>query len=414
MDIPPSTIDPERRHTSRSLFVGAALGATGVVAALSVASLAGEAASGSTTWSGLPGATTILGTAIGATTVSRWLDGPNRRRALTAGYLLAVAGAGICALAVEAGMFLVLVGGSILVGIGQATTHLTRYVVADLSQVARRASAIGWIVWAGTVGGIVGPTLLAPTGAAATAFGLDELVGPYLAAAIVLALIPLWYRLRLRVDPAALIVEETAPSAGEVSVATPDMGLFSRPAVRTALAVMVTGQVVMILVMSMTPVHIRHGGGSLGIVGLIMSAHILGMYAFAPIVGRLVDRVGPRPVAATGIGMLAAASLLAATATPGGVAFGAALWLLGVGWSLGFVAGSAILARSLPVAVRTHVQGQVETLVWLSSASASLGAGLLLTAIGFAGLCWLGAGLTIAPGATLVRAMLRRPEVQPG
>ncbi|MDX1619783.1 MAG: MFS transporter, partial [Nitriliruptorales bacterium] len=279
----------ERRRTNRTLFVGAAFGATGVAAAVSVASLAGEQTSGATTWSGLPGATTIVGTAIGATLVSRWLDSPNRRRALTVGYLIAVVGAGVCAFAVEVGTFLLLVGGAVLIGIGQAATHLTRYVVADLYGSQRRASAIGWIVWAGTVGGIVGPTVLAPTGAAATALGLDELVGPYLATVVALAAIPLWYRLRLRVDPAELVVAETS-AVHEPALETPDVGLLGRSSVRTALAVMVTGQVVMILVMSMTPVHIRHGGGSLGVVGLIMSAHILGMYAFAPAVGKLVDR----------------------------------------------------------------------------------------------------------------------------
>lgn len=403
----PSVTDQERRRASRSLFVGAALGATGVVAALSVASLAGETTSGGTTWSGVPGAATITGTAIGSAVVSRWLDGPRRRRALTLGYLIAVVGAAVGAFAVEAGSFLVLVGGAVLLGIGQASTHLTRYVVADLWTVERRASAIGWIVWAGTVGGIAGPMLLAPTGAAATGLGLDELVGPYLAGAIALAAIPLWYRLRLRVDPAELVVAETVDGAGGDRIDEVAIGLFARPAVRTALVVMVTGQVVMILVMSMTPVHIRHGGGSLGIVGLIMSAHIVGMYAFAPVVGRLVDGLGPRPVAMTGIVSLAAASLLAGTAAPGGAAFGGALWLLGIGWSLGFVAGSAILARSLPVEVRTRIQGQVETIVWLSSASASLGAGLLLSVVGFAGLCWLGAALTGAPAAILARSMLR-------
>ncbi|MDX1622102.1 MAG: MFS transporter [Nitriliruptorales bacterium] len=401
----------ERRRTNRTLFVGAALGATGVAAALSIASLAGEATSGGTAWSGVPGATTVVGTAVGATLVSRWLDGPNRRRALTLGYVIAVVGAGICAFAIEAGVFLVLIGGTVLIGIGQATTHLTRYVVADLYTSEQRASAIGWIVWAGTVGGIIGPTVLAPTGAVASSVGLDELVGPYLATVIALGAIPLWYRLRLRVDPADQIVAETS-AVHEPEVAAPDAGLLARPAVRVALAVMVTGQVVMILVMSMTPVHIRHGGGSLGIVGLVMSAHILGMYAFAPAVGTLVDRVGAKRVAVVGMTTLAGASILAAAANGHDVVLGGALWLLGVGWSLGFVSGSAMLARSLPLAVRTRVQGQVETVVWLSSAGASLGAGLLLAGIGFAGLCWLGAAFTALPTATLLRSMLR-PETRP-
>lgn len=412
MDVP-SEAEQARRRAGRSLFVGAALGATGVAAALSIASLAGEATSGGTTWSGLPGAATITGTAIGSTVVSRWLDGPRRRRALSLGYFIAVVGAIVGAFAIEVGSFLVLVGAAVLIGIGQASTHLTRYVVADLWTAERRASAIGWIVWAGTVGGIAGPMLLAPTGSVATGLGLDELVGPYLAAALALAAIPLWYRLRLRVDPAELIVAETVGAPGDPAlVADLDVGLLARPAVRTALVVMVTGQVVMVLVMSMTPVHIRHGGGSLGIVGFIMSAHIVGMYAFAPLVGRLVDGIGPRPVAMVGIASLAGASILAGTAPAGGVAFGGALWLLGIGWSLGFVAGSAILARSLPVAVRTRVQGQVETIVWLTSASASLGAGLLLSSIGFVGLCWLGAALTAAPAAILARSM-RPPQPRP-
>ena len=395
-----------RARIGRILFGGAAIGATGFFAGLAVAPLAAEDLTGAVTWSGLPGAAGIVGTAVGATAVSAVLRRTNRRIGLTAGYAVGVGGALLAVTALRTGSFLLLLVGALLFGIGHASTQLTRYVVAELHEPARRGRALGWIVWAGTVGGVLGPNLLAPAGRGAEAAGLPQLAGPYAVGALAMFLVAVGYQLVLRPDPGSLAVADDL--ADEVVSSPVDQSVWRRPDVRVAIAVMLTGQVVMVWLMSMTPVHIRESGGDLSRVGLILSAHIFGMYAFAPVAGWVEDRFGSVRAIAVALALLAASAVLAATAPVGGVLMGGALFLLGLGWSFGFVAGSTMLARGIPAPIRASVQGRVETTVWLASATASLGAGLLLDVVGYVGLCVLGLAVLALPATFVAR---QRPRL---
>lgn len=402
----------ERVRAGRMLFGGAAVGATGFFAGVAVAPLAAEDLTGAVTWSGLPGAMGIVGTAVGAGLVSVILRRAGRRAGLTAGYGVGVVGAVLAVLALRTGSFPLLLVGVGLFGIGHASTQLTRYVVAELHEAAHRGRALGWIVWAGTVGGVVGPNLLGPAGDAAASAGQPELAGPYVVGALAMLFVAVIYQAALRPDPGALAVVEEAQEPVADAVAPPSV--WRLPIVRVAIAVMVTGQVVMVWLMSMTPVHIREAGGDLGRVGLILSAHIFGMYALAPLAGWVEDRFGSIPAIATALTTLAVSAVLAASAPVGGLLMGVALFLLGLGWSFGFVAGSTMLARGIPSAVRASVQGRVETAVWLTSATASLGAGLLLDVVGYVGLCMLGLAALALPAAFVLRQRSRLVMVPAG
>ena len=396
-----------RTRTGRLLFGGAALGATGFFAGVATAPLAAQDLTGGVTWSGVPGAMGIAGTALGATLVSLALQRFGRRPGLSLGYGVGAVGALTAGLALRLGSFPLLLLGAGLFGIGNAANQLTRYVVADMHDAHHRGRALGWIVWAGTIGGVIGPSLLAPAGRVAESLDLPELAGPYGVAALVMAAVAVGYQVVLRPDPATLaVVEEDDPDAPAAAPGAPS--LWRLPTVRMAIVVMVTGQVVMVWLMSMTPVHIREAGGDLGRVGLILSAHVFGMYALAPLAGWVEDRRGTLTAIVTGLVTLAAAAALAAIAPVGGLLMGLALFLLGVGWSFEFVAGSTLLARGLPVTVRAAVQGRVETSVWLSSALASLGAGLLLDVVGYVGLCVLALIALLLPTAIVLR---QRPRL---
>ncbi len=396
-----ATAVAQRVRAGRLLFSGAALGATGFFAGLAVAPLAAEDLTGSVTWSGLPGAMGIIGTALGASVVSLALRRLGRRTGLTVGYVTGAAGAVLAVIALWSGSFPLLLLGAGLFGLGHASTQLTRYVVADLHEADHRGRALGWIVWAGTIGGILGPSLLAPAGRVAEAAGQPELVGPYVVGAIAMTVVALTYQAALRPDPGTLALAEQIE---DQSVDGPAAGSVWRlPVVRVAIVVMVTGQVVMVWLMSMTPVYIRESGGDLGRIGLILSAHIFGMYALAPVAGWMQDRFGSVLAIATALVTLGSSAALAASAPVGGLLMGLALFLLGLGWSFGFVAGSTLLARGVPAVVRATVQGRVETLVWLTSAIASLAAGLLLDVVGYLGLCLLALLALGLPAAFLVR-----------
>jgi MFS family permease len=165
----------------------------------------------------------------------------------------------------------------------------------------------------------------------------------------------------------------------------------------------VTVMVVMVLIMTMTPLHMTQHGHDIAAVGLVLSGHTFGMYGLSPISGRLTDRFGSVPVILAGLATSAAAAILAAVAPPqGGVLLFVALFVLGYGWNLGYVAGSALLTQDLSLAERTRLQGLTDGLIWSSAAAASLGSGVVVAAAGYATLGLLGAALVVVPALLVI------------
>jgi len=167
----------------------------------------------------------------------------------------------------------------------------------------------------------------------------------------------------------------------------------------------------MVLIMTMTPLHIHAGGGDLVFVGLGISAHTLGMFALAPLTARLVSRQGATPVALAGMVVLAIAAVVSAVAPPhDGPLLAVALFLLGYGWNLSFVAGSAMLVEGAPSAAQTQRQGASDFLVFLAGATASITSGALLAVVGFAAMSLLGGLFLAVPAAIIIRERVRAPE----
>ena len=154
----------------------------------------------------------------------------------------------------------------------------------------------------------------------------------------------------------------------------------------------------MVLIMTMTPLHLTAHGHNLGVVGVVISGHVAGMFALAPVSGWITQRLGTVSTIFLGTGVLVAGSALAALAPPESdqVLF-VALFLLGWGWNLGFVAGSAMLASEVELAERARVQGTADAVIWTTSALASLGSGAVVAAAGFSTLGFLGVAIVLAP-----------------
>jgi MFS family permease len=362
-----------RRRLTLTLFGGAALGTTGYIAAATVAGLAVEEITGRATFAGLPGAVAIAGTALGTSLLTLRVAERGRRPGLVAGYAFGAVGAGVAVAAVVNSSLTLLLAGMAILGLGNASNQLARYTGAELFPADRRASALSLIVWAGTIGSVLGPILLEPGGALSTDRGFSELAGGFIVTFGFMLVAAVLYSVALRPDPAALSFD------GPVAIGKPSFGdAFSQPHVKVALAAMVSGQVVMVLIMVATPLHIRHHGFDLGVVGMVMSAHTLGMFAFSPLTGRLADRIGRYRTILIGLAILGLAAILAAaapsTSTPVLVV---ALFLLGLGWNLGFVAGSALLTVGFAPDLRARLQGRADSITWLSSAIASVVSGLV-------------------------------------
>ena len=386
------------------LFAGVAMATTGYIAAVTVATLAARDILGSADLAGLPSAVAVIGTAGGTALWGQLAPTRGRRFGLVAGYLSAAAGASISTVAVLTGSFPLLLAGMAILGFGQSSSHLARYAAADLAPAERRGRAVSFIVWAGTVGAVIGPRLLEPAGALSERALDAPYAGGYLTTSIFMAASALVYWGLLRPEPNTVAVVEGVEGTPADPTIRPG-SVLAHPGVQLAAIALVVGQAVMVLIMTATPVHIENTGFGLGVVGSIISAHTLGMFAFSPITGRLTDLLGPVRVIAAGAAMLSIAALMAAGAPDGANAMlGWGLFLLGLGWNFGFVAGSALLTSSVDRASRPVIQGRVDAAVWSASALASASSGLVLAGPGYRSLGIIGGGLV----AVMVMALAAR------
>lgn len=399
----------KRKKAMAALFAGVGFSATGFLAMVAVIPLVAEDLLGSARWSGLPSAILTGGTAFGTSWLAATMARHGRRRGLLLGYMTAATGAVLAAFAAASSQFVLLCGAMFCLGAGYGASYLSRYAGADLFEPARRASAIGLVIWAGTVGSVLGPSLLEPTRRAAATIGMPEVMAPFLLASLAFAC-------------AWIVLYTLLPAFGPVGSSSRERGAtLSQLTVRAriALVALVVGHAVMVLVMTMTPIHIRGAGHGLEAVGPVIASHAFGMFALSPLSGFLSDRLGRIPlILAAGV-LLAASSLLAAIAGGNTSVLAVVLFLLGLGWNLGFVSGSALLTESVPEHARIKIQGFADALVWTSAALSGVTSGLLLSAFGYATLTRLAACLALVP-ATLVLlhrkaavAEVRAPEVSP-
>jgi MFS family permease len=377
-----------RARSAVALFLGVAASGMGYTMMVAVLPLAAEDLLGSPRWSGAPSALATTGVAAGSVWLAALIARRGRRSALAIGYWAAAVAACVAAFGAGTGAFAVLAVAIFLLGAGYSASRLSRYAAADLYEPDKRSAAIGWNVWAATIGSVAGPLLLASTGRASESIGIPAVAGPFLVAAAAFAVSGLVLRL---LYAASMPVEFPHGTAGRADEHVSPAG------VRLSVVSLVVCQVVMVLIMTMTPVHIRHGGHGLDTVGVVFASHTFGMFAFSPAAGLLADRVGRLPMIVLASLVLAASGVMAAVSGPGSAWQATALFLLGLGWCFGFVAASALLTESAAPARRLRLQGAVDACVWASAAAAGLASGVLLSAVGYATLSQIGAIVALVP-----------------
>ncbi|HJR15417.1 MAG TPA: MFS transporter [Gemmatimonadales bacterium] len=387
-----------QRRTLRLLFVTQIISGIGVAVGASVGALLAADIAGIGV-SGLAQSAIVVGAALFALPATAIVYRHGRRPSLAAGYVVAALGSIIVVGAAVRGSIPLLFLGFFLFG-GATTAGLqARYAAVDLVPVALRGRHLSLIVWATTLGAVLGPSLAPAAGATLDGYGVPILAGPFAFSALLFGLATLLLLLLLRPDP-AVVARGVAGNPSARSSDTPGMRaalrfVVSHAPARLGVSSMAIGNLVMIGVMAMTPVHIRSAGHgapqTLSIVGLVLSFHIAGMFAFSPVVGWLTDRLGRRPVIVAGIALLLTACGMAGSAGHEPARLAAALMVLGLGWSATMVSGSTLLSDSIATELRASAQGLSDLVMGLAGASAGAVSGAIVDAWGYPTLTLLAA-----------------------
>jgi MFS family permease len=414
---------PEQRRILVVLVVAQILSGAGLAAGITVGALLAQRMLGATGLAGVPSALFTLGSAGAALVVGAVSQSRGRRAGLGLGYAVGAVGAvGVVTAAAVDNLWLLFVA-LFVYGAGAATNLQARYAGADLAHPSMRGRAISTVLVATTIGGVVGPNLAATTDAAAVDLGLPPLTGPFVLAAAAYGAASIVLTALLRPDPllqarAQQPVADLAAGPATVTAAVPRTAPVDRSrAVFTGATTMVVTQLVMVAIMTMTPVHMLEHGHGVAAAGLIIGIHVAAMYLPAPLSGWFVDRHGATSAAVLAGAVLLAAGLVAALA-PGSslVALAVALALLGVGWNLGLLSGTTVLAGALDPTTRARTQGRVDVAVALSGAAAGLGSGLMVATTSYATLALVGGlvGVTaLAAAAVVERRRDRRRSTTP-
>ncbi len=384
-----------QRRTVGVLAAGQVLGGIAFGATVSLGALLAADLSGQDALSGLATASVTLGAALCAIPLARLAGARGRRIALTLGNLFALVGIAVVILSAALRMFPLLLVGVILIGAGNAGNLQSRFAATDLAVSARRGRDLGTVVWATTVGGVLGPLMLTPGETLGQAIGMPPLTGSYLFSIVAQFAALVLYLVALRPDP--LLAAQQLARRGEARAE--HIVEADRPAAaRYAVFAVAGSHAVMASVMAMTPVHLKHLAPHdvTTVVGVTIALHVFGMYGLSPLMGLLADRWGRIPTVLLGQAVLAASLVLAALAPDSQEAVLVALFLLGLGWSAATVAGSALLTESTLTALRPKRQGVSDTLMTLSAAVGAVLAGFILGWIGYGGLALVALAIVVA------------------
>jgi MFS family permease len=395
-----------QRRTVWLLSAGQVLGGFAIGATLSLGALLAADISGSDAWSGMAATMSTLGAAIAAIPMARIAVRHGRRVALSGGALVSALGAVLTIVAASVRSFPLLLLALALLGTGAAVALQARFAATDLASDRTRGRDLSVVVWATTIGAVVGPNLLEPGDAVGRVFGLVPLAGPFLFGITAQVLAAAVYLFALRPDP--LLTARALGEAADAQSRPADVVSESRARERFAVMAVALSHATMVSVMSMTPLHLLHHGASLTIIGLTISLHVAGMFALSPVFGILADKLGRLPVILLGQGLFVAALVTIAVGAEAASAVSVGLVLLGLGWSASTVAGSALVTESTAPLRRPKVQGVTDTLMSLSGAVGGALAGPTLAVVGFDGLAVAATALVLAVVVGVV-VVSRRP-----
>ena len=383
----------------KTLATAQVLSGVGVAGTVAAGSLLVSSITDSETLAGLAQTSAVLGAAALALPLARLTAKGGRRLALAVGYMAGVIGS-IFAITggAQQNIFLMLIG-TFLVGAASAAGYQARFAAIDLATTETRAKQLSFVVWGSTIGAVTGPNLMEPAGNLAAGFGLPRLVGPYMISAITLLFASVVILIFLRPDPYLIANKENLKKSKKGSTKLALKHIGNNPKALFAILSIAIGHVAMVSVMVMTPVHMAHVDVSLTIIGLVISVHVLGMYAFSPLVGSLSDRYGRVRIIQIGILTLLLSTVISGKAqADDAYTLGVGLFLLGLGWSCTLIAGSTLLSESVSAEFKASSQGASDLVMNLAGAGGGAIAGVIIGTLSYGWLCLAAALPVLALG----------------
>jgi MFS family permease len=378
-----------QEKTVKVLATAQVLNGVGVAGTVAAGSLLVASITDSETLAGLAQTSSVLGAAALALPLARLTARGGRRLALSVGFLSGVIGSLFAIYGgAEKNIYFMLLG-TFLVGAASAAGYQARFAAVDLASNETRAKQLSFVVWGSTVGAVTGPNLMEPAGNLAENLDLPRLVGPYVVSATTLALAILVIQIFLRPDPFLTAQKQSGVSEKPKGATKRALAhIRTNPKALFAILSIAIGHIAMVSVMVMTPVHMAHVDVTLTVIGLVISIHVVGMYAFSPLVGTLSDRLGRIKVVQLGVVILLASAIFAGFAAPNDVVMlGIGLFLLGLGWSCTLIAGSALLTESVDPSLKTSSQGASDLVMNLSGAGGGALAGVIIGTLSYGWLC---------------------------
>ncbi|MCY9308082.1 MFS transporter [Bacillus inaquosorum] len=396
-----SSPDKQKALYKRTLFVvsiSQIFGGAGLAAGVTVGALIAQQMLGTDAFAGLPSALFTLGSAGSALFVGRLSQRYGRRTGLSAGFVIGGLGAiGVIIAAIINSIFLLFTS-LLIYGAGTATNLQARYAGTDLANNKQRATAVSITMVFTTFGAVAGPSLVNVMGNFALSIGIPSLAGPFILAAAAYILAGVVLFIMLRPDPLVIArtIEATNPEPSDKGHLETTEHTENKRGIIVGAAIMVLTQIVMVAIMTMTPVHMSHHGHGLGAVGLVIGFHIGAMYLPSLVTGVLVDKLGRTAMAIASGTTLLLAGLMAAFA-PGDsmVLLVIALSLLGLGWNFGLICGTALIVDSTETATRAKTQGTVDVLIALSGAAGGALSGMIVAGSSFLTLSFTGGILSL-------------------
>ncbi len=405
------------KRTLLVVLLSQTLGGAGLAAGITVGALQEEDMLGVESLTGLPSALFTLGSAMAAYFVGRITQRKGRRLGLSLGFFTGAVGAlGVVAAAALNHVPLLFVA-LFIYGAGTATNLQARYTGADLAGKQQRAKAVSIAMIATTLGAVAGPNLVTPMGRVAEFLSLPALSGPFMLAAVAYGAAGLVFYLFLKPDPllVARMVEERKQQKETEIVQAPASVSLHRTGIVIGASVLILSHIVMVAIMTMTPVHMQHHGSTLSAVGMVIGLHVASMYLPSLVTGSLVDKVGRLKMVVASAVTLAIAGLLAAFATDGSVVMlTAALMLLGLGWNFGLISGTAIIVDSTTLHNRAKIQGSIDVGVAIGGSLGSILSSVIVAYSSYALLGFIGMYLSLLLVPVLVWAsLMKRKRAQP-